>query len=87
MFWPACPRARGSSPGTARSGAAELKAFRDMLADSASYVGKEMKAGKTLEAIKAAGLPAGLEPWAKGFMKGPQWLELVYRSLEKNAAR
>lgn len=68
-------------------GAAELKAFRDMLADSASYVGKEMKAGRTLEAIKAAGLPAGLEPWAKGFMKGPRWLELVYRSLEKNAAR
>ncbi len=68
-------------------GATELKAFRDMLADSASYVGKEMKAGKTLEAIKAAGLPAGLEPWAKGFMNGPRWLELVYRSLEKNAAR
>lgn len=64
---------------------ADLKAFRDMLADSAAYVGKEMKAGKTLEAIKAAGLPAGLEPWAKGFMKGPRWLELVYRSLEKNA--
>jgi cyclase len=68
-------------------GAADLKAFRDMLADSASYVGKEMKAGKTLEAIKAAGLPAGLEPWAKGFMKGPRWLELVYQSLEKKAAR
>jgi cyclase len=68
-------------------GAADLKAFRDMLADSASYVGKEMKAGKTLDAIKAAGLPAGLEPWAKGFMKGPRWLELVYQSLEKKAAR
>ena len=36
-------------------------------------------------AIKAAGLPAGLEPWAQGFMKGPRWLELVYQSLEKNA--
>ena len=67
--------------------AADLKAFRDMLAASASYVGKEMKAGKTLDAIKAAGLPAELEPWAKGFMKGPQWLELVYRSLEKKAGR
>jgi len=64
--------------------AADLKAFRDMLAASASYVGKEMKAGKTLDAIKAAGLPAGLEPWAKGFMKGPRWLELVYRSLEES---
>ena len=65
--------------------AADLKAFRDMLADSASYVGKAMKAGRSLEAIKADGLPAGLEPWAKGFMNGPRWLELVYRSLEKNS--
>lgn len=67
------------------AGKADLRAFRDMLADSASYVRKEMKAGRPLEAIQAAGLPAGLEPWAKGFMKGPRWLELVYRSLEKNA--
>jgi cyclase len=65
-------------------GAAELKAFRDMLAASADHVGKLMKAGKSLDEIKAAGLPAALEPWANGFMKGPQWLELVYRSLEKN---
>ncbi len=65
--------------------AADLKSFRDMLADSASYVGARRKAGRTLDEIKAAGLPPGLEPWAKGFMKGPRWLELVYRSLEKNA--
>jgi cyclase len=65
-------------------GAAELKAFRDMLATSADHVGKLLKAGKSLDEIKAAGLPAGLEPWAKGFMKGPQWLELVCRSLEKD---
>ena len=66
------------------AGAADLKAFRDMLAASADHVGKLMKAGQSLDEIKAAGLPAALEPWAKGFMKGPQWLELVYRSLEKN---
>lgn len=65
-------------------GAAELKAFRDMLAASADHVGKQMKAGRSLDEIKAAGLPAALEPWSKGFMKGPSWLELVYRSLEKN---
>lgn len=66
------------------AGAAELRAFRDMLAASADHVGQLMKAGRSLDEIKAAGLPAALEPWAKGFMKGPQWLELVYRSLEKN---
>jgi cyclase len=66
------------------AGPAELKAFRDMLAASADHVGTMMMAGRSLDEIKAAGLPAALEPWSKGFMKGPQWLELVYRSLEKN---
>lgn len=65
------------------AGLAELKAFRNMLAESADFVRKQMKAGKTLDGIKAAALPTDLEPWAKGFMNGPQWLELVYRSLEK----
>jgi cyclase len=64
-------------------GVAELKAFRGMLAASADLVRKQMKAGKTLDEIKATGLPASLEAWAKGFMKAPQWLELVYRSLEQ----
>ena len=65
------------------AGLAELKAFRNMLVESADFVRKQMKAGRTLDGIKATALPASLEPWAKGFMKGPQWLELVYRSLEK----
>jgi glyoxylase-like metal-dependent hydrolase (beta-lactamase superfamily II) len=65
------------------AGAAELKAFRNMLAESAGFVRNMMKAGKTLDEIKAAALPASLEPWAKGFMKGPRWLELVYSSLAK----
>ncbi len=62
--------------------AADLRAFRDMLVVSADHVAKQKKAGKTLDEIKAAGLPPILEPWAKGFMKGPRWLELVYQSLE-----
>jgi glyoxylase-like metal-dependent hydrolase (beta-lactamase superfamily II) len=65
------------------AGVPDLKAFRDMLAASADLVRKQMKAGKTLDEIKAAGIPEGLQAWAKGFMKASQWLELVYRSLEK----
>jgi glyoxylase-like metal-dependent hydrolase (beta-lactamase superfamily II) len=66
------------------AGVAELKAFRQMLADSAEIVGKQIKGGKTLEQIKAAGLPASFAPWTKGgFLSTPQWLELVYRSLQK----
>jgi hypothetical protein len=33
----------------------------------------------------SAGVPDGLAAWANGFLKTPQWLELVYRSLEKSA--
>ena len=65
------------------SGVAELKAFRQMLFDSADIVRKQMKEGKTLAQIKAAGLPERFAPWTKGFFTTPQWLELVHRSLEK----
>ncbi|HEX2696042.1 MAG TPA: MBL fold metallo-hydrolase, partial [Acidobacteriota bacterium] len=66
------------------AGKDELKAFRDMLDDSAELVRGRMKEGKTLEEIQAAGMPERFAPWTKGFMPVPGWLELVYRSLEKN---
>jgi len=61
----------------------ELKTFRQMLADSAEAVRSQIKAGKSLEQIQAAGLPERFAPWAQGFLTTPQWLELVYRSLTK----
>jgi cyclase len=64
-------------------GIAELKAFRQMLHDSADIVRRQIKEGKTLEQIKAAGLPDRFAPWTKGFFTTPQWLELVYQSLAK----
>lgn len=69
------------------AGVADLRAFRDMLSDSADLVRRQMKAGKTLDEIKAAGVPEKLRPWEKGFLKAPQWFELVYRSLERSAGR
>ena len=63
------------------AGVPELKAFRDMLAASTEFVLGLIKAGKTLEEVKATPLPADLQPWARGFMNGPRWLGLVYRSL------
>jgi cyclase len=65
------------------AGKAELKAFRDMLSDSADVVQKQINEGKSLEQIKTAGLPERFNPWTKGFLPTPQWLELVYQSLEK----
>jgi hypothetical protein len=65
------------------AGVGELKAFRQMLYDSAAIVRSRMQEGKTLDQIKAAGLPDSFEPWTKGFFTAPQWLELVYQSLDK----
>jgi cyclase len=66
------------------AGKGELLAFRQMLCDSAELVRGQMKEGKTLKEIQAAGMPERFAPWTKGFMPVPGWLELVYRSLEKN---
>jgi cyclase len=65
------------------AGLNELRAFRQMLSDSADIVRRQMKEGKTLDQIKAAGLPDRFAPWTKGFFTTPQWLELVYQSLGK----
>ena len=35
----------------------------------------------------AAGVPDRLAPWTEGFLTATDWLELVYRSLEKAAGR
>jgi glyoxylase-like metal-dependent hydrolase (beta-lactamase superfamily II) len=65
------------------AGPADLRAFRQMLHDSADIVRKQMKEGKTLDQIKSAGLPEKFSPWTKGFLTTPQWLELVYQSLKQ----
>jgi len=65
------------------AGVNELKAFRQMLYDSAEIVRGQMREGKTLDQIRSAGLPDRFEPWTKGFFTAPQWLELVYQSLAK----
>jgi glyoxylase-like metal-dependent hydrolase (beta-lactamase superfamily II) len=69
------------------AGIPELKSFRQMLFDSADVVRRQMKEGKTLDQIKAAGLPERFTPWTKGFLPTSQWLELVYRSLEQNKGK
>jgi glyoxylase-like metal-dependent hydrolase (beta-lactamase superfamily II) len=65
------------------AGIGELKAFRQMLHDSAEVVRGQVKEGKTLEQIKAAGLPDRFAPWTRGFLTTPQWLEMVYQSIKR----
>ena len=58
-----------------------LKAFHNMLVQTTDIVRKRMAAGKTLDQIKAEGLPEEWKPWGTGFIKTDLWLTLVYTSL------
>jgi glyoxylase-like metal-dependent hydrolase (beta-lactamase superfamily II) len=60
---------------------ADVKAFRDMLAASRDAIQPLVKAGKTLDQIKAAKPTAALdEKWGKGFIKPEVWTTVVYFS-------
>jgi cyclase len=65
------------------STADDLKLYHRMLLETTDIVRKQAAAGKTLEQIKAAGLPEIWKDWGAGFIKTDQWIELIYRSLEK----
>ncbi|MCB1195154.1 MBL fold metallo-hydrolase [bacterium] len=59
----------------------DLKRFHDMLVQCADIVQQSIRDGKTLEEVKAAGLPASIEEqWGGGFLSTEKWLEIVYAS-------
>jgi cyclase len=58
-----------------------LKAYHRMLVETTDIVRKRIAAGKTLEQIKAEGLPEEWKSWGTGFIKTDVWLTLVYNSL------
>jgi cyclase len=73
-------------PGHGPSGnKADLKAFRDMLVASRDAVAPLVKAGKTLDEVKAAKPTATLdEKWGNGFLKPDVWVSIVYADLSGN---
>lgn len=58
-----------------------LKSFHNMLVQTTDIVRKRMAAGKTLDQIKAEGLPEEWKTWGSGFIKTDLWLTLIYNSL------
>jgi glyoxylase-like metal-dependent hydrolase (beta-lactamase superfamily II) len=58
-----------------------LKAFHRMLIETTDIVRKRMAAGKTLQQIKAEGLPEEWKSWGTGFINTSRWIELIYNSL------
>jgi glyoxylase-like metal-dependent hydrolase (beta-lactamase superfamily II) len=59
----------------------ELKTFREMLADTSSFVEKEIAAGKTLDQVKAEGLPERWKSWDQPPIRADRWIDILYRGL------
>ena len=62
---------------------ADLKDYHQTMTDSVKIVEDGMKAGKSLEQLKADGLPERFAKAGSGFIKTPAWIETVYRDLSK----
>ena len=58
----------------------DLKQYHRMLVETTEIVRKKMAAGKTVEQLKAEGLPAEWKDWGTGFIKTDLWVETIYRS-------
>lgn len=61
----------------------ELRTYHQMLVDSLEHVRAAVKDGKSLEQVKAGGVPEKWKSWGEGFIKPDRWLETVYRSVSR----
>lgn len=67
---------------------AGLRAYRDMLATVSARVTKLRKRGKTLDQVKAAKPTAEYdEAWGQKYLKPDDWVEMVYRGIERQAGK
>lgn len=60
----------------------DLRRFHAMLVETTGIVRKAIQDGKTLEQVKAEGLPEKWKEWGAGFINTPRWLEISYNSLK-----
>jgi cyclase len=65
------------------AGVDDLKRFHRMLLETTGLVRKKMAAGKTLDQIKAEGLPDEWKSWGTGFIKTDSWISTIHRSFTK----
>jgi cyclase len=61
----------------------DVKSYRDMIADTADIVRKQIAAGKTLEQIKAQGMPDKYKDLGTGFVKTDAYIQVIYNSLSR----
>ena len=60
--------------------AEDLKKFHAMLVTTTGIVRDKMKAGKTLDQIKAEGLPEEWKSWSWQFVNTDRWISTIHRS-------
>ncbi|HJR09231.1 MAG TPA: MBL fold metallo-hydrolase [Pyrinomonadaceae bacterium] len=65
----------------------DLKLYRRMLTETSDIIRKQIAAGKTLEQVKAAGLPDEWKTWGTGFINTDRWIETVYNSISKEGKK
>lgn len=61
----------------------DLKKFHTMLVTTTKIVRDKMKAGKTLDQIKAEGLPEEWKSWSWQFIPTDRWISTIHRSYSK----
>ena len=61
----------------------DLKTYHQTLVATTEVVRDQIEAGKSLEEIKAAGLPKKWRSWGAGFISTSRWIEIVHQSLAK----
>lgn len=60
-----------------------LTAFRDVLKGTLGAVEAGVKAGKSLDQLKADKVLAQWDSWGKGFIKTDAWIETIYNEVKK----
>ena len=61
----------------------DLKTYHQTLVATIDIIQDQIEAGKSLEEIKAAGLPKKWRSWGAGFISTGRWIEIVHGSLVK----
>lgn len=61
----------------------DLKTYHRMLLESLAHVRAAKAAGKSLDEIKATGMPGEWNGWGDWFIKTDQWIETLHRSVDR----
>ena len=65
---------------------AELHRLHAMLDETITFVAERHAAGRSLEEIRAEGLPAAYDDWGYGYMNAEGWIGMIHASLEREHA-